>query len=34
MKFLFLVNLCHFIKHYEVINDEVAIWSGIWDTRA
>ena len=31
LKFVFLVNLYHFIEHYEVKNYEVAIWSGIWD---
>ena len=34
MKCLFLVNLHHFIEHYEARNNEEPIWSGKWDIRA
>ena len=33
-KFLFLVNLPHFIEYYEIRKDEERIWSGKWDIRA
>ena len=34
LKFLFLVNLHHFIKDYEARKDEEPIWNGEWDRRA
>ena len=34
MKFSFLVNLHHFVEHYEARIDEEPIWSGKWDITA
>ena len=34
LKFLFLVNLHHFIEHYGARKDEEPIWSGERDIRA
>ena len=34
LKFLFLVNLHHFVEHYEDRKDEEPIWSEEWDITA
>ena len=31
LTFLFLVNLHHFVEHYEARKDEKPIWSEKWD---